>query len=48
MKHPIVKIKDGAIKGNIDKDYLDNPYYSFLGIPYGKAPVKELRFKVLS
>ncbi|EFA06759.1 esterase B1 [Tribolium castaneum] len=42
---PVVTIKKGQIKGSIDNDYLGKPYYYFLGIPYGKAPTGDLRFK---
>jgi carboxylesterase type B len=38
---PIVCISDGCIRGVSYKDY-----DGFLGIPYAKAPVGNLRFKV--
>nr|XP_023011775.1 esterase B1-like [Leptinotarsa decemlineata]XP_023011783.1 esterase B1-like [Leptinotarsa decemlineata]XP_023011790.1 esterase B1-like [Leptinotarsa decemlineata]XP_023011794.1 esterase B1-like [Leptinotarsa decemlineata] len=42
---PIVEISQGKLKGAIWKDYDGNDFYTFLGIPYGKPPVGELRFK---
>jgi carboxylesterase type B len=41
-----VTIQDGQVKGKTAENYLGGAYYSFLGIPYGKPPVGELRFKV--
>jgi carboxylesterase type B len=46
MTAPIVTIQDGQVKGKTAENYLGGAYYSFLGIPYGKPPVGELRFKV--
>ncbi|XP_050055529.1 esterase B1-like isoform X1 [Aphis gossypii] len=41
-----VVIKQGVLKGLRNKTLLSNkPYFSFLGIPYAKAPVNDLRFK---
>jgi carboxylesterase type B len=40
-----VTIQDGQVKGKTAENYLGGAYYSFLGIPYGKPPVGELRFK---
>ncbi|KAF0772550.1 esterase FE4 isoform X1 [Aphis craccivora] len=41
-----VVIKQGVLKGLRNKTLLSNkPYVSFLGIPYAKAPVNDLRFK---
>ncbi|XP_064211368.1 uncharacterized protein LOC655784 [Tribolium castaneum] len=45
MDSPVVVLKEGRVKGSIGRDYFNNPYYYFLGIPYGKAPIGELRFK---
>ncbi|XP_044266039.1 juvenile hormone esterase-like isoform X1 [Tribolium madens] len=44
MDNPVVSLKEGLIKGKIGKDHFDNPYFHFLGVPYGKAPIGELRF----
>ncbi|KAF5273126.1 hypothetical protein FQA39_LY07616 [Lamprigera yunnana] len=45
MQKPIVTIKDGILQGKIETDCNGNKYYSFQGIPYGKPPIGELRFK---
>jgi carboxylesterase type B len=36
----------GRVKGKRTTSSLDSEYISFLGIPYAKPPVGELRFKV--
>ncbi|XP_068084824.1 juvenile hormone esterase [Anabrus simplex] len=44
-EYPIITLPQGALKGKrVTPDNL-SPYYSFLGIPYGKPPVGNLRFK---
>ncbi|KAJ3650160.1 hypothetical protein Zmor_021865 [Zophobas morio] len=45
MVAPLVTLQDGKVKGKISTDFLGGKYYSFLGIPYAKPPVKNLRFK---
>lgn len=45
---PIVEISVGKLRGTITKDDNDEQVYAFLGIPYAKAPVGNLRFKVSS
>lgn len=43
-----VVTKTGVIRGKLQKTiWYNKSYYSYKGIPYGKAPVGELRFKVL-
>lgn len=43
----IVNTKSGPIRGKINYTLFEKlPFYSFRGIPYGKAPVGNLRFKV--
>ncbi|XP_050438029.1 juvenile hormone esterase-like [Adelges cooleyi] len=42
----IINIKQGALLGQYYKTCLSNkPFVSFLGIPYAKPPIDELRFK---
>ena len=42
----MVNISKGKLKGErVDHD-MGQYYYAFKGIPYAKAPVKELRFQV--
>ncbi|XP_067007366.2 esterase FE4 [Anabrus simplex] len=44
-EYPIITLPQGALKGKkVTPDNL-SPYYTFLGIPYGKPPVGNLRFK---
>lgn len=47
MTEPIVEISDGKLRGKFEKSFDGEQIYAFLGIPYGKPPVGELRFKVL-
>lgn len=42
----IVEIDQGCLKGKTGEDYNGRKYHSFLGIPYAKPPIGELRFKV--
>lgn len=43
----IVEVEQGKLEGLTQKSILTgNDYYAFLGIPYGKPPVGELRFQV--
>lgn len=42
-----VIIEQGTLQGLQYKTQLSNkPYVSYLGIPYAKPPIKDLRFKV--
>ncbi|KAJ8944695.1 hypothetical protein NQ314_009402 [Rhamnusium bicolor] len=45
MADPIVRVEQGKIKGKIETDIRGGTFYSFKGIPYGKPPIGELRFK---
>jgi len=46
MDCPIVHTKNGPVKGKVSKANHEaaTPVFNFLGIPYGKSPVGELRF----
>lgn len=44
-ENPRVTVNEGVLQGNVKNDYQGNRYYSFRGIPYGEAPIGELRFK---
>ena len=42
-----VDIESGRIRGKRSLTlFNEKPYYSFRGIPYAQAPIKDLRFKV--
>lgn len=41
----IVKLPVGNVKGKHQPGYCGNEFYSFEGIPYGKPPIGELRFR---
>ncbi|XP_050515420.1 juvenile hormone esterase-like [Diabrotica virgifera virgifera] len=45
MTSPVVAVCEGKLKGFQKKNLNGENFYSFLGIPFGKAPVGELRFK---
>ncbi|KAK9886892.1 hypothetical protein WA026_019149 [Henosepilachna vigintioctopunctata] len=45
MDKTVVRISDGDIKGRQRKDVNGSTFLSFEGIPYGKPPVGNLRFK---
>lgn len=42
----IIDIEQGRLEGKTGLDYNGRKYYSFLGIPYAKPPIGNLRFKV--
>lgn len=42
----IVKTKSGIVKGFSIASQYNYQYYNFLGIPYAKPPIGDLRFKV--
>lgn len=45
----IVQVKQGKLKGIRNTSVLTGePFYSFLGIPFAKPPIGNLRFQVSS
>lgn len=48
MTEVIVTVEQGKLKGKTNTDYSGNVYYSFQGIPFGKPPIGQHRFKVIS
>ncbi|XP_043476973.1 esterase FE4-like [Leptopilina heterotoma] len=42
---PVVRIRQGTLKGKIGQDKNGRNFSSFLGIPYARPPVGEFRFK---
>lgn len=45
----VVTTESGRIAGKVSTTLLENrPFLSFKGIPYGKPPIGDLRFKVNS
>lgn len=48
MEEPIIEISDGKLRGTITQNLKGEKIYSFLGVPFAKPPIGELRFKVSS
>lgn len=46
MADLIVTTEQGKVRGKTCVDYHGGTFYSFSGIPYAKAPIGPLRFKV--
>lgn len=44
----IAETEYGKVQGVKTESVVNDPYIQFLGIPYAKAPLRELRFKVNS
>lgn len=42
----VVKTNYGPVRGLLRKSVVGEEYLSFRGIPYGKPPIGELRFRV--
>lgn len=42
----LVEVKQGKLLGTTGEDYHGGTFNKFLGIPYAKAPVGHLRYKV--
>lgn len=45
MVDPVVRVEEGELKGKVETDG-EKTFYSFMGIPYAKPPLGDLRFKV--
>nr|XP_003704799.2 PREDICTED: esterase FE4-like isoform X2 [Megachile rotundata]XP_012144069.1 PREDICTED: esterase FE4-like isoform X1 [Megachile rotundata] len=45
MNEPIVTVKQGKLRGCVNKSVLGISYFAFTAIPFAKPPVGELRFK---
>lgn len=46
-EYKVVNTEHGLVRGKLNTTFLEaKPYYYFKGIPYAKAPIGELRFKV--
>lgn len=46
LKNIVVDTQQGKLRGSTGQNYYGGVFYKFLGIPYAKAPVGDLRFKV--
>lgn len=44
---PSVTLSQGQLIGKISKNEHGKEYFSYLGIPYAKPPIGDLRFKVI-
>ncbi|KAJ8924090.1 hypothetical protein NQ315_006871, partial [Exocentrus adspersus] len=45
MSSPVVKIIHGRLQGKVQVDIDGGRFFSFLGVPYAKPPLEDLRFK---
>ncbi|KAK0072920.1 hypothetical protein PV325_010529, partial [Microctonus aethiopoides] len=45
MEAPLVKVKQGQLRGIIEKNVNGKSFLAFRGVPYAKPPVGNLRFK---
>ncbi len=43
---PVVSLENGQVQGNIRSSRDGHVFYEFLGIPYAKPPIGELRYEV--
>ena len=48
MNAPLVNVKQGTLRGTVFENINGGQYFSFLGIPYARPPIGELRFQVSS
>lgn len=43
---PMTTVKNGQLKGLVGSNLDGKPFFKFLGIPYAKPPIDDLRFQV--
>lgn len=46
LKDPIALVAEGKLLGTVKVNDINEEFYSFLGVPYAKPPLNNLRFKV--
>lgn len=46
MADILVEVEQGKLQGTTGQDYYGGKFFKFLGVPYAKAPIGDLRFKV--
>lgn len=46
FKNPVVPTKYGNVLGSVELSRKGKAFHSFRGIPYAKAPIGNLRFKI--
>lgn len=47
VRYAEISTDNGKIRGRMNTTLFgENPFYSFLGIPYAEKPINDLRFKV--
>ncbi|ENN71526.1 hypothetical protein YQE_11819, partial [Dendroctonus ponderosae] len=45
MADVLVEVEQGKLQGTTGHDYYGGKFFKFLGVPYAKAPIGDLRFK---
>lgn len=45
-KTVIAETEQGKLRGRIDFNYWNEPFFSFEGVPFAQPPIGDLRFKV--
>lgn len=46
MEGPIVEFSDGKVRGAFRENLNGDKFCAYLGVPYGKSPTGDRRFKV--